>query len=695
MLFAWILANSLVQEPTPIFAGSAMPVWKIVRELEHQGAKSLTVDAKIRSEVVFIRSSQEGLSAVKAKLASALNATWVKEPSSEVLRRLPAQDKELLEQHRTRRLKEVNKAMEAARLSLKEPFDARTLAQGLADLKPAASDDRQGQIRVSQLERKLFAQGPAARLLKSLLLACKPEDLAAIGPYERGVFTIHPTKKQYGFDKARFDAVARQFAKEQSEWVEAAAAVAFPKNSNGGTVSDPRLQTQIAPDAAQAVHLNVVRGDMTGLFLVNLVADDGLATLAQDNVADSAREFLDGQMTPEPADPNDPVVKYTSKATEDLIKHAQAMFGVGGEDAMSPELQFVLQHPDEVDPQDLVVADTFRAYAAKVNKNVVAWLSDDAFNWLTFMAVQRPLRAQAGIDGLVRSGTLTKDENGNWLIYRPLDSVTAKAGFTPREAMATLVQTMTRKGSLFLSDYASYAFATHRINRSGLGEVWLMLLDRSYGSMLDHTDWNGLKLYGSLTPEQQRAMEGGAEYRLMTLSPEQRSICERVVYGRELRSESFIDNGTTQQLSASIEPTEAFPNGLPDHGTLSAKVKSMPIIYAYGKGTDGTVRPLRSVNEATIAAIETQVVGKADQMAQYGVKGLVGYAMGGQKTVLLRVNLDKGLWREFTIMEPVYDPNAKPGKWSELPKTQADLVQGYIKQNGRGATGGGVIPPRR
>ena len=252
MLFAWILANSLVQEPTPIFAGSAMPVWKIVRELEHQGAKSLTVDAKIRSEVVFIRSSQEGLSAVKAKLASALNATWVKEPSSEVLRRLPAQDKELLEQHRTRRLKEVNKAMEAARLSLKEPFDARTLAQGLADLKPAASDDRQGQIRVSQLERKLFAQGPAARLLKSLLLACKPEDLAAIGPYERGVFTIHPTKKQYGFDKARFDAVARQFAKEQSEWVEAAAAVAFPKKSNGR--SKNHKTTQTSPTSGRECH---------------------------------------------------------------------------------------------------------------------------------------------------------------------------------------------------------------------------------------------------------------------------------------------------------------------------------------------------------------------------------------------------------------------------------------------------------
>jgi|GEM_PF-6338997 len=695
MFLGVLLAVSLA----PIqFEAKGMSVKNALARLSTATGGNFQANGAVGDEVVFVKVNEVTLDELKRKLADVLDATWIIKPEAEYLARTPAQDAAIWQRHLELRSRLLQDSLESVKKQIAQPFSGPTLAKGLADLKPQdPAAGRAGATQRYQRERALFQSAPMARLLNRLLLACDPKDLAAVGPYERRIFCLHPTRMQRGINAKAFQAALDAFNREQADWVEAASKVTFTEDPNGRMVSDPRSQTEFTGKDMEGVELEVRRGEMTALFNVNMIAPNsgprGRSIVCQADLEDPARRFMNKQMEAGPAPTSDPVVTLSEDSTE-FQKRLSSVFRSGTAGALSERMLRMMKEVDKADPLSWTPGDAISAYADLKKVNVVGALPDDALTLGTFVAGDGPLRTQQFMTTLTEFGTIVPAEANGWLTFAPTDAWESHLLTTRRGALATLMKAVDAKHALDIRDYAKFAFDSRLPSRMTFGLLFLGMYDRTILGASDQTDWNALRLYGSFTPDAQMDLEGGKQFLFGGLNAEQRKIAEAIVYRGMIESNEAIDGRSASLKHEPVEPTEAFPGGLPPNGFVTARSRSLPVIVAYGKGTDGKVRPLRTADPYTLATIETEIVGNPTMMEQYGVAGLVGYAPGKDKLVSLRVQVGDGLWKESNITIPDYNLNATPVSWDKLPepfKTQVAAAMEQLKQ--RKQQGGGTIPP--
>lgn len=669
----------------------------VLQNLGEKGGVSLKAAPAVADEVVLVVAKGASVEEIKTQIAKALDATWTKASDADYLNRTATQTKAIYDRHLALRRKMVDEALSELRKPLEKEFDGGSLAAGLLALpsREQVQSDPIAARRFYDEERRLFGGSPASRLIRRLLAACRLEDLAAIGPYERAVFRASPTARQFGFDRRPLDQARAAYAAEQQAWIDAAKAVEFPEDPQGRMVSDPRSQLRNPTEIPNSFKLVVRRGDMANLFMANLVwlEENGMSrTVAQMSVDDPQRRFLDTAILPQKPDADDPVVEFSAKT---LLFNERIMSLNSGvaKSAMKPEMLELILHPDLDDPLSFGTSDGFSAAAGYLKKNIVASLSDRAANTTWFLNREKPMRVNEFLRGQVDSGALQLVEEGNWRRYSPSDRYEANLEFTPRIAIAFLTQSIHSKGRLDVRDYATYAYQSKRISRTGLGDIYLMLLDSSASSGLDRTDWNALRLYGSFDRVSQARLEQGEHFRYSGLSAEQKKIVDRIVYADEIQSEQIIDANSYQVTGKSVEPTEAFANGVPPGAFVYARVQSMPVIVAYGKESGGKFKPLRTLNEWTLASIETEMKGNEEMLSRYGVSGLAGYAMGANKTISLRVSLGPNIWKETNIIVLEPAENASPAAWDKLPPKVVESIRASIELKKDPTSAGRTVRP--
>lgn len=698
MLFALALLGSQTQAKID-FDVKAMQVAPLLAQLSKQTGSKLTANARIGQQILFIRAHEVTLPDLKARIAEALDATWSKVDDREILERTPGQDKALWTKHLAARRKLVDVALGRAKKDLEKPFDAKTLAAAVASLPTQAQTqaDPAAARRSYEVQKSFASKAPMSRFLNRLLLAANPDDLAAVGPYERAVFRVKPTKRQKGIAPSGYDAAVAAFAKEQALWIDAAAQLPSSEGSST-SIQDPRAGLNVSPGDVANVKLELIRGDAAGLFYANLYKEQqsGFSfPIAQNSYSSPEREFLDGQMNAKPPGEDDPLVDLSpdSKAFQARLTE---IFVSAQPNAPKPEILSLLMSADTKDILSFAVSDGLMAFAQSKNQNMVASLPDSAFAIAAFLSTTHPVHVKELVDALTRSGTLDFSEKGSWTLATPTDRVEADLQFTPRAPVATLIKAVTEKGRLDVRDYAKYAYGSGRISRMGLGDWYLMLLDRAFLAGVDHTDWNGLRLFGSFSEAEQGRLISGERFAFPGLRSDQRAIVDRIVYSGEIRSEVQAGGGASTTNRAPLEPTEAYANGLPAKGAVAARSRDLQVLVAYSKGTDGKTRPLRSVNVGTLAYIEQEVVGNPAKMAAYWVPGLVGYAPGTDVLLTLRVELDPGLWKEIAMTVPNYDSRATPLPWTKLPEPYPAQIKDAIEQEKKrkAQEAGTVIPPR-
>lgn len=657
-----------------------------VAQLAKATGHKLQASPKIAHEIVFVRAKGVTAQDLKARLAAVLDAEWTKEGETEYLGRSAALDRKVWADHVATRRRYVDEELSRLKKELETPFDPKNLATGLQNL-PLAEEVRRDPIASrarTEREKALYGSSPAARLLKRLLLACKADDLAAVGPYERAVFTTNPTRMQRGFDPRAVQAAWAAFSAEQQAWVDTAAATNFKEEREGRTVSDPRAQTWIRPESTD-FQLNVIRGDMAALFMVNLMGMGQAgerSVLTQLVCADPSRKYLDSQIAPPEPKSDDPFVPLSRDAEEFYQRLYSSMRGAVVE-PLSPRLKEIWLDPMTFEPLELAVGDLLRAVAESEKHNVIASLPDLSMG--VSMAVNNgKLKLSEGLTALNQGvGVQVRRESG-WTVFTPDDRYEAATAFTPRRAMKDLMRSIDAKDRLDLRDYADYAFKTGRISRMGLGEWYLALHDRSVLGGLDRTDWNALRLYGSFTALQQRQLEEGQHFPIGAMTPMQKSIVDRIIYAGEIRSETQEGSGGARWRGPAKEPTEAFGNGLPPTGFVSATVKGVPSLAAYAKDSNGKVKPLRTINVWTIANFIVKYSGDPQMTASYGMTGVVGYAPVIEKLVALRVEPAEGIWRELAMTINEFDPSAKPVPWEQLADPWPKQIRDAIAQIGGG-----------
>ncbi|HLK17014.1 MAG TPA: hypothetical protein VKT78_19570, partial [Fimbriimonadaceae bacterium] len=567
---------------------------------------------------------------------------------------------------------------------------AQVLATSLAAIKPSGDDPALQTQNYAKL-RTLSTKGPMARLIDRLALACNPDDLAAVGPFERHVFRAEPTVMQSGFDPDRLRDAQSAFAAEQSAWRDAASRDTFPQDPGGRMVSDPRTQVDREPTLAGTC-LEVKRGEMSALFMLNLLDEGpgatGLGVLSQAVYADPARTFLDAQGTPAAPAGDDPLVEL-GDAGKTLQRLILDMRDAKAGTATRADLAKLLANVKASDPLSWMASDILAGYAKASGNNVVAAVPDYAFTMTVFASQGKPPRVRQAMRALQDSGTLEVAEGGGWATVTPVDRYEAELDFTPREAMEYLLKTALEQGRVNIPQFAKYAYASRRLNRGGIGEILLMLLDRSVMEASDRTSWKALQLFGSLSPEEQAALYDGGALAYALMGPDQRRIIERMVYADRLDRET----GPTQRTFRSVEPTDVYAQGVPATCTIRAKSRLNTVIAAYARGADGKNHPMRGLDVNNLAGIEVSVRGNPELMASYGVGNLVGYALGKARIVSLRVEVEPGVVIESSITVNEFDADATPVPWDKLPEPYAKNIAAAIElaktqranQPGRGA----------
>lgn len=680
VLWCFLLKGPVIQ-----FEARATPVYQVIEKLSKETGESLRASPAIGEESLFVLATGVGLEELKRRIAEAMGASWEKKSDAEYLVRTPAQEKRIWEEHLALRREWVAKALEKTRRELEEPFDAHSLARGLEEL-PGEDEVRSDPTAVRrryEKERALFGQGPAARLLKRLVLACRIDDLAAIGPYDRRLFRPQPSLMQRGFQPKVLSEALAAYQREQDAWLEAASAASFRESRSGSMVSDPRIQRESPSKLLESFQLEIVRGDMAALFMANLVArGEGLLdnrAVTQLVFEDPSRAFLDANTVPR-AEPEDEPPVELSPDSKLFLDRMQEAFESRDVQAPSPRMLEILLAPDRIDPLSLGLSDGLFAYAKQRNINLVASLTDPSLTWSWFASRGQGLRPTRMVDGLIQAGQLKAHKPDGWLLLMPSDRWESRLGFTPRKPVAELMKAVAAKGQADIRDYARYAFESGRITRMGMGDYYLALFDRALLGALDRTDWNGMRLFGSFDRVRQDQLENGGIFPMGGLSPAQKSIVERILYAGPIRSEEQLGGGSSRWSGTALEPTEAFANGLPAGGKISARVKTIPTIGAYGKGSDGKVRPLRTLNASTLATIEAEIVGNPQRMRDYGVPNLLGYAPATEKLIVLRVEAAPGVWRETPLTIYEFDPTAQPVRWDQLPEAIRNQIAQAMEQ---------------
>lgn len=682
MIAALLLLPIGAQAPLD-FETPATSVAAVVAKLGEQTHTKMKASPKVGAEIVFVRTKGVKLEDLKAKLAEAIYGSWTQDGDTLVLTRQAADERAVWARHVKLRREYLDSELERIRKLVAVPFDGPGLVKGFQSLGATEPRDPQAARKRYQQEAALFAKGPAMRLLYRLLLACNPNDLAGIGPYSRTVFRLNPTAMQKGFDAAKYRQALADFAREQADWKDEAATANLTTSPESSTVSDPRTQLRFGDLSQVEPGLDISRGEMAALFSANLVGESqtfGRQVLSQASLADPSRKFLDARIAPRPAAQNDPEV-VLSAPSQMFLRMLKATFLGGAGEPLSEESTQLLLHPEAIDPVGFGTNEVLTAYGEAKRQNVVAAIPDSVLGPLWFSAQEGPLKLYKSLDAMLQSGSVDLKEGAGWAVFTHGDPYETPASFTPRAPMAGLMKSLIGKGRLDLRDYALFAFQSGRVARMGLSDYYMAFFDRTALGALDHTDWNGLSLYGSFNPTQQQGLDGGARIPIGPLSAAQKSIIRRVAYAGEIRSETQQGDGSASLTHPAVEPTETFAAGLPAHGVVTAKTSLIPTIVAYARSGDGKVKPLRGLNHWTLATVESEVMGDPRKMQSYGVTGLVGYAPGADKMIALRVELMPNVWKEMSLTMPAYDSSATPVPWDRLPDPWPQQIRDAIAQN--------------
>lgn len=159
-------------------------------------------------------------------------------------------------------------------------------------------------------------------------------------------------------------------------------------------------------------------------------------------------------------------------------------------------------------------------------------------------------------------------------------------------------------------------------------------------------------------PSQRQEMLAGSAIRLRDLNPTQRSLAERLVYSQS--EDSFF--GLTTRVDAKdpspAEPTEAFPDGIPDSFVLRTE----------SSASDGA--RFKQANFRIPYSL-----GELAEMASYNQMGGMEFQACTVRLLRLDVTINASRGYEAIIREARVDPKAEWGPYESLPKALRDEIE--------------------
>jgi hypothetical protein len=676
VLSSLIFSSPLVPDATVSYETRAKTIPRILAELSQLEHVNLTAAPELANEPLIIHVDQVPLNDLLKKIGEASCGSWVSEGGHPKLIFDQSRFEQEMQTNKAARIKGLEEGLSTQRdLISQGPITierALKMAQEIADSTKTENiqtttggTTSDGPIASYETD---FVDGPATCASARALLTLGAEKLAALPP-GRYVYSDQPTlwQQPVGADGAN---ILAQFKKDCAVWSAGFAQVRAHRNIKTATDSEgdplipsPRAENAVKFDlmvetsAAGPPNIEirfydkegkVVDEDHNGILDLNgplqedSFAKKGLPKTRFLDLTDDAKHILRLFMPRVSAE--------DFSGSESLLPSPARSIDI------SSALKSQLLKPSEFDPLYWAQSEIAIGVAKHREQQLVASVPDDLFlHW--YETIDR-----VDLDNPIMLQVLCSlKEESNWLIVTPLDRAEAMSNRANRGNLQILCSALSQPRTPAIEAIGAYL-----LGAGGQDEISdkYKLVALSPMKTAESYPVHTLRVFASLTQLEQNQLEGGKSISLADLSDGQRQELTRALLANEFsrpqteqESEGDTHLSGFDQETILDEPTERWPQGLPETVTITGKQTETPIVFG-----GGTQPPYSPENLAMMRlGVITYPSGKPTALPKTFVCGIL-------RELVVNLSLGDTPLGDVTLSETqIRDP--KEVTYDELPAT--------------------------
>lgn len=625
---------------------------RVVEALAKQSKLKLIAAPALGKDVILLRVEAMPLAQVMKRIAEVTHAEWNHSTSGYRLERSAATEKKLQSEERQR-------GADATRRELQTQLKQ---LDGLAFNAPSRSAEHLGQI--AALLR------PTLRLTQALDLNL----LASMEEQQRLVFSSDPMPMQKPLGKNYQDVLhlmADEFNRNRpltyGRMTADALEAAFEKSVRPGDDLQPRSEIR-SKKALLALDKVSPNGFKVSLKLYNATGQQIFAVFTN---------LKSGMLSD--AVPSSGIAQLLSGSNTELLPSPESVAlarvflpGVNGakQSRLPAAIDAKFRRPDLFDPFSFQVSDYLLQVARHKNVPLVANLPDEMSPIHAIYSHQNePQTVNEYLASLAKASYLNVDVIEGWLQVKPSRPYEAWRLRVDRPSLAKLLQSAGNSGSAGLDALADYAQANPSKFSATIDEPYFLLYCPNAMAMGDTPlDWNLVRYYATLNPQQRTGVRAGAEIPFSSMTANQRNSVSRIVFGTGATLEVSEENpqgGTETANPASEtwqqEPTELMPNGLPPVGTLLTRSLETPIGVFAGEDIGNSM--YGGMAARGFATIREEMESEDPRWAS---AFMVRLGQRSQVECVFQLAPDVRLRK--TLTDDAFDVRQKPLAWAELPE---------------------------
>lgn len=575
----------------------AMPAKKFVEIFAAQTGLPLTAEPSIANDTILVNVKDLPRDTIMSQVADALEAKWVRETNHIRLLRTAEQ-----KAARERRQKQfvfdtIDKSLAKFREDIAKDTDftpekAENLARQVEQyIRSANPNSMNGSFW--QRQQQLESQGPSGRAVKRVLATFRTEELANIPPDYKTVYSTRPNAIQRPFPSDVMP-VIRQLLKDSQTWANAAKKRNFTRPGQEWQYSFGGLAASTEPltDPVDRVMVFLSRGKNSPYINVELTLvnrkgkrfGNASTNLMPFDNSDEYREIFEEK----PPKAGEATVQLTPESQE-LRKFLSYEERRTAGEPTGKVLEWLL-NPEKYDPLSFAATDVVLSLLPLYCQNVITGVPD--FLGSFAMRSQQPtlnqLKRQIEVfsEVTVSKGTLS---------IKP-KLVNGMQADTMDRAIIGKVLRRVKSGQPLTIEEKAYISYEMKEDYNWTFMSYLQAISPSNDNEGIYFGDKNAAIYGSLSDTQRRKAFTDEGLTLFELTPEQRVLVEKQVYGPYV----FLNYQPSEEQASGLtfdwdsfyngvgrEATELFPTGLPSTTTFKCvETKDEVIIPSQPENSD-------------------------------------------------------------------------------------------------------------
>ena len=555
---------------------------QVLDQLKTRIGMSLEASPQTADEFLFIEVQNAPVQRLLDEIAWSVSGSWEKDGATLTLVRTDADRSAAKRRARNQYIAAFREgiAFREKKLASERNFNeenATRLASQFSDMVKAF--DPHNPSGLQSTSTKLSRRTPAHRAMARIVSQFSAEEFADLPVNVATVYSNYPTAMQRPFGPAANEIFAA-YVREQGLWLDAARKLNIRNpqfgNTTYGIATMPDLDDPVQPKRF-VLEVSKSPGFLSAVALqLNVVNAEGQVT---DRVNDSlsARD---------PEGPNNllEVKPVAGEAPLVLDAEAKALYSALRKgDALPKEVAMRLLDAERQDPLAILTGPLLRAYAKARRTNFVACLADTD---MLMGSMVGPDRGTPGELEQYRDLIGERKKADGWTSWRPFDHELTRQGRTNRKTFAGYLLRFTKPEPIGIEEKAFWAARIPMDDvTSGIPTLIANKVRTAILGIRDTQGWSDqgiLKLYGSLTTSQKRALRGDG-LSMADFNREQRDLIAYLTYRTDayLHTEQPMDFTFPPRRLRSLlrMPSEALPNGIAPQARLRLSDTSEAVAF--------------------------------------------------------------------------------------------------------------------